>query len=146
MATAQSANTPEEQDDFKQSWRVLLQKLLGWPEAQAAAWARDTIRAVGDNPYLTHDGTAWMVTPLLVPAEVKAMLGPRMNAFCGCLQISICCRDPRGVTDVLSPEYDWEGARRRVRGLLEMARAGIDPDEMLPREVPPTRWQDGRDV
>ena len=132
MAAGERANTPEDRDCYEQGWQVLLQQLLGWPQEQAAAWARDRIMAVGENPFLTHDHTAWRVVPLLVPAEVKVTLGPRMNAFCSQLTTSICCRDPRGVTDLSSADYDWEAARGRVRGLLEMARAGIDPDEMAP--------------
>ena len=146
MAATGPANTPEERNAYEQSWRVLLRELLGWSDEKAAAWARDKIRAVGGNPFLTHEHTAWAVTPLLVPAEVKAVLGPRLNAFCGRLELAICCCDPRHVTDLLSADYDWDAARSRVRRLVESARAGTDPDQMVPRGVPPAPRQDGREA
>ena len=78
-----------------------------------------------------------MVAPLLVPAELKVMLGPRLNAFHGRLELSIGGGDPRHVTDLLSADYDWDAARSRVRRLMELARAGIDPDQMAMHEPPP---------
>ena len=108
---------------------MILREAAGWTDERAAAWAHETTGQVGGNPYLTHDHVAWQVAPLLVPDDAKARLGPRLNAFEANVELAIHGQDPRGL-NVLDDGYDWAAARARVARLVELARQGVDPDEM----------------
>ena len=122
-------NTADEKQAYEQAWRLTLRELLGWPDTRAADWARWEIQRTGDNPFLTHEHEAWQVAPMLVPDDVKARLGPRLNAFRANIEMTVQTGDPHGL-NALDTGYDWAETRRRVDRLLVLARQGVDPDAM----------------
>ena len=131
MGATDGVNSAADRAYYEHAWRLLLRELLGWGGERAAAWARERITSIGDNPFLTHDDEAWMVTPLLVPADVRDILGSRLNAFHGRVSVSVCSQDPGKTRDLLSAQYDWHAARSRLQRLIELARSGVDPDQMM---------------
>ena len=122
-------NSAEDKAAYEEEWRILLSNLLGWPDGKAADWARLRIQSVGDNPYLTHEHASWYLLSLLVPDDLKAKLGPRLNQFGSSLERAIHSSDRMGLR-ITEPGYDWDDARRRLARLIKLAADGVDPSDM----------------
>lgn len=103
---------------YLKEWIVILNNLLGWSEEKTIAWAKEhhSVDLAGENVWFDHEFPCHYMTELVVPEnKLISLAGLERVKLLEKIQVAICKQS----LSLLSPDYDWAAARRRVNEVLK---------------------------
>ena len=128
------------------SWVRILEEFLGWTETRVLKWAVQFETLLNNqNSLLYREHSPLYLTPLLVPASVKAKLNPYdLMVFRERLAGAIHADD---LSCEFADEYDWKAAKERVDAVLaeygeSLAQVKVEHDKKPPGEYDNLAWEE----